>query len=197
MKSTTKLYLINELNTEMYKVGITNNPKQRLKYLQTNNPHELIISNLYDVNTNQIHVERSIHRYFQSRHIRGEWFELPKTDVNRIPYLIERFIKQTPKDSRPQISSGKHQPFHEPMKNVVEKYDQLVKEYKNNPNRPKKNPYGSLRNMVAHKIGMSSGTLGRILIIRNKDPKLLDDINKGILLVSEAYEITKYINNEN
>lgn len=58
---------------DFVKIGQTNNVKQRIKDLQTGNPHELQL--LKTINAD-IKIEVQLHKQFSHLNIRGEWFAL-------------------------------------------------------------------------------------------------------------------------
>jgi hypothetical protein len=66
------------------KIGISKNPKQRLKNLQTGNSNklELIFALQVESNIKSSAVESVIHKYFKGKNlwILGEWFEFQNDD---------------------------------------------------------------------------------------------------------------------
>ena len=66
------------------KIGITKNPKQRIKNLQTGNSNKLNIIFVLKVEPKikSSAVEAVIHKYFKEKHlwIQGEWFEFKDDD---------------------------------------------------------------------------------------------------------------------
>jgi hypothetical protein len=83
------VYLINELDTNNYKIGISKKPAndQRIKNLQTGNRNELIV--IFEIKSNcYTTLEKTLHRAFKYNHLRGEWFELINPDV-----IISEIIK--------------------------------------------------------------------------------------------------------
>lgn len=98
--NTGYVYLINELNTNNYKIGISKNPASegRVKNLQTGNHNELII--IYEIKSKcYTTLEKTLHRAYHHNHLRGEWFELLNPDViiqeitkinNNLEILLEK-----------------------------------------------------------------------------------------------------------
>jgi hypothetical protein len=83
------VYLINELNTNNYKIGISKKPASegRIKNLQTGNHNELVI--IYELKSKCCAtLEKTLHRTFKYEHLRGEWFNLENYDV-----IIKEIIK--------------------------------------------------------------------------------------------------------
>jgi predicted GIY-YIG superfamily endonuclease len=66
------------------KIGITKNPKQRIKNLQTGNSNKLILIFVLKVDDKikSSQVESVIHKYFKEKKIwiLGEWFEFKNDD---------------------------------------------------------------------------------------------------------------------
>lgn len=82
------LYILQNGNTNQYKIGITNNLNRRIMELQTGCPGNLKIVKLYTHYRRDIieKYERVLHKYYTKCGCRirptGEWFELRKTDIN-------------------------------------------------------------------------------------------------------------------
>jgi hypothetical protein len=69
------------------KIGISDNPKRRLKQLQTGNPDKLIL--IDHVNTGSsdeaARVEDMLHKFYSHKRVRGEWFK--GIDINEAKRL--------------------------------------------------------------------------------------------------------------
>jgi hypothetical protein len=73
-----KVYLIRG-NDNRYKIGISVDPRKRLKQLQTGNHDELTIIHTYE-SVNASKIETTLHnRYSHARKI-GEWFDMSLSD---------------------------------------------------------------------------------------------------------------------
>lgn len=87
MKEMQFMYILQNGNTNEYKIGITNNLNKRIGTLQTGCPNELKIIKIYShYNRKQIEkYERALHRYFTKCGCRirknGEWFNLRVPDI--------------------------------------------------------------------------------------------------------------------
>ena len=68
------LYLIENTTNSQIKIGISKNPKRRLKNLQTGNGDRLKLIAQFDV-PNDRHFEKRLHRAFWQFRKHGEWFE--------------------------------------------------------------------------------------------------------------------------
>lgn len=76
------IYLINQQDTELYKIGITKkDPKIRLKELQTGNGNLLVLIK-YFVTEFDFKMERALHLCYRSKLYNSEWFLLTENDIN-------------------------------------------------------------------------------------------------------------------
>lgn len=69
------IYLISN-NLNLYKIGISNNPKRRIKELQTGNDGILFIVNQYYSPKYARQIEKALHNTYSYCKILNEWFEL-------------------------------------------------------------------------------------------------------------------------
>lgn len=82
------LYILQNGNTDQYKIGITNNLNKRLQQLQTGCPFELKVVKIWTHYNRKVieKYERVLHRYFTKCGCRirenGEWFILRVPDIN-------------------------------------------------------------------------------------------------------------------
>lgn len=84
------VYLINILDTNNYKIGISKNVKGRLSTLQNSNPVDMhIVSTCLSRWARRL--EKELHQVFLEKRIRGEWFNLSENDVK---YIINLFDKE-------------------------------------------------------------------------------------------------------
>ena len=80
------LYLMKAENG-LYKIGISTNPKARYASLATG---PIAIGLLWSKEMiTAREVEQELHRHFQAKRIRGEWFELNEQDVEYIRRLAD------------------------------------------------------------------------------------------------------------
>ena len=73
-----KCYIIKDKNTGLYKIGKSNNPKNREKTLQAEKPTYQLIKTF---NKNW---ESLLHKKYKEQRLRGEWFNLSKLQVEYI-----------------------------------------------------------------------------------------------------------------
>lgn len=84
------------LPSHPYKIGITTgtDTRKRLSSVQTGN--WVIINEIwkssYIIRIDQI--EKKLHSHFNHARVSGEWFNLSKKDIKRIPELIETFLAE-------------------------------------------------------------------------------------------------------
>lgn len=69
------VYLISN-NLNQYKIGISKNPKRRIKELQTGNDSNLFIVNQYKSENYYKKIEFTLHNTYKHCNILNEWFEL-------------------------------------------------------------------------------------------------------------------------
>ena len=74
-----KTYLILDTGSNMVKIGKSNDVEKRLGILQIGNPSQLVIKHVFSRD-----IERVLHRYFKSRRVRGEWFDVPCDEIVKL-----------------------------------------------------------------------------------------------------------------
>lgn len=85
-KDKTQLYLIKNVITGLYKIGITNNYEQRIIEVRnaTGCPITLLFLLKFDligIDIGAIWIEHFLHNYFKHKKTFGEWFNLSKKDI--------------------------------------------------------------------------------------------------------------------
>ena len=75
------IYLMKNLETNSYKIGISVDPKKRLKTLQTGSSGELILVESYKSDF-FFKIETSLHNRYRHQRLMGEWFELGPIEVD-------------------------------------------------------------------------------------------------------------------
>jgi len=73
------VYLIRSGGNGYCKIGVSNNPENRRKQLQTSNPYILTLENQYETEFANL-VEKTLHRRYSHYRTNGEWFDLPIED---------------------------------------------------------------------------------------------------------------------
>lgn len=75
------IYLICDRSNNLYKIGVTRkNPENRVHKLQTGNPTQLYIVDLYEYKY-PFRLEKMLHNKFKTKRILNEWFELSDNDI--------------------------------------------------------------------------------------------------------------------
>lgn len=70
------------------KIGVSNNPKERVDQLQTASPYELRV--LGEIHTNEpFTVESHLHEKYSHRKKRGEWYQLTTGERGRLLVLCD------------------------------------------------------------------------------------------------------------
>lgn len=83
------LYLMKDLANGYYKIGISNSPEYREKTLQSEKPTiELISSKEFSNRKIALAFESSIHKSYDNKRLRGEWFEFNQNDVNEMLEIL-------------------------------------------------------------------------------------------------------------
>lgn len=76
------VYLMHDLANGYYKIGISNNPEYRERTLQSEKPTiELIIAKEFPIRRLAEAFEAALHKTYESKRLRGEWFRLDSNDV--------------------------------------------------------------------------------------------------------------------
>ena len=71
-----------DTSTSYYKIGISNNPEYRERTLQSEKPTiEKICAKEYPNRTIAGAIESALHKAYDSKRLRGEWFALDANDV--------------------------------------------------------------------------------------------------------------------
>lgn len=86
----SKIYIIENPEAKVYKIGCSKNPIERLKTLQTGNHVKLNIIFEHDTKHNQL-LETTIHRRYIFNHVNGEWFKFDDNELEQVKRaIIER-----------------------------------------------------------------------------------------------------------
>ena len=86
---TCYVYLMVDTANSFYKIGISNSPNYREKTLQSEKPTiELICSKSFINRKIALTIEQSLHSNYNSKRIRGEWFDLNANDIEDIKSIL-------------------------------------------------------------------------------------------------------------
>ena len=77
------IYLAQAEGTDIFKIGYTSkrSPDQRIKSLQSSCPYTL---NVFDCFPGSNQLEKKIHTFYESKKLKGEWFRLAASDLQKI-----------------------------------------------------------------------------------------------------------------
>lgn len=88
-----KVYLMNMLGTDFYKIGYTARPiSKRLSEVQVGCPTQVIVEDTYESDNAQ-KIECAMHNKFKAYKSSGEWFELPRREARKFVRSCELFEK--------------------------------------------------------------------------------------------------------
>ena len=76
--SNKKTYIMKDNHNGLYKIGFSKNPKIREKTLQSEKPSIEMVK-IWDKD-----IEKHLHKIYDNNRVRGEWFNLNKTQVHYI-----------------------------------------------------------------------------------------------------------------
>lgn len=86
------VYLINQSDSSLYKIGLSENPNKRRKQLQTANGVQLDLIKQFKTEFG-FKLEKSLHRHFKPKQTIGEFFDLEDKDVSEFETICERIEK--------------------------------------------------------------------------------------------------------
>jgi len=98
MDNSGFVYIIKEEDTNKYKIGKSNNLKNRFNVFGVKLPFEFEV--IHVIHCDDYHrAETAFHNLFKNRHANGEWYELSQIEVDwlkigRYPYEIQRYVKR-------------------------------------------------------------------------------------------------------
>ena len=83
------VYLMHDLKTNFYKIGISNSPTYREKTLQSEKPTIILIRSKRFPNRKIAEIlEKTLHNTYINKRIRGEWFALDLEDITDISHIL-------------------------------------------------------------------------------------------------------------
>lgn len=86
-----KIYLIQESQTQLFKIGITKKDvKERVKELQIGNASTLSVIHEFPTNYN-FKLEKAMHAHFKPKKVNSEWFELTFDDVKEFLNTCKKY----------------------------------------------------------------------------------------------------------
>jgi hypothetical protein len=88
------------------KIGMGENPRNRLRGLQTGNPNKLVLAHHFWVPTRTLarHFERSFHVVMERHAMIGEWFDMkPALALATLGMALDHFIEEKIQDATPDM----------------------------------------------------------------------------------------------
>jgi len=81
------IYIVHCKDSANYKIGKSTQPTYRVKSHQTSCPYELELE--YHISVlNMTDVEHVVHGLYESKRVRGEWYELSEDDIEQIKAVL-------------------------------------------------------------------------------------------------------------
>ena len=84
-----QVYLIQLENSELFKIGYSKNPSERLRALQTANGGRLELIEAIETDFGY-KLEKHLHRHYSLKRKIGEWFELNEEEVLRFKEICKK-----------------------------------------------------------------------------------------------------------
>ncbi len=79
------VYIMKDESNGSHKIGISNKPEYREKTLQSDKPYiTLLQAKEFPSRTIARAFESALHKTYESKHLRGEWFDLSEDEVNEV-----------------------------------------------------------------------------------------------------------------
>lgn len=96
------VYIISFQHSDLFKIGITKNIRQRMKQFDTANPFEFYLHEFFPTEHCRS-LERELHKLYKSKRYKNEWFKLTEDELRNVcnharnfiglpPYLSEAFL---------------------------------------------------------------------------------------------------------
>ena len=98
MGKLSNLYVMqNQTFKTVCKIGLSNNPINRLVQIQSGNHHEIRLVIVYmEIDHEILKVEKQLHRKFKGQNIINEWFKLTSKDLKEISDLLYNYYALVP-----------------------------------------------------------------------------------------------------
>lgn len=111
-----RVYLIGSPDSPLVKIGWSDNPKRRLRNLQSGSPVPLRLLAVYEGGH---YVEAELHRRFADKRVHGEWFDLGPDPVAVVGPFAK--VAQVDQEQRAGLRQPKHELRydHLPLSDVI------------------------------------------------------------------------------
>lgn len=178
------LYIFKALNNPIYKIGVSDNVIARLETIKTMSPIEVTIYDVYRDLKDAMRVEKLLHKRFVKERSHGEWFILNGEQVIKLKDIITEY------DSSSKVKINKRKLTKEydiSFKSLIDGYFSLLEsgEFKFETDSKRKRP------LIAERLGISDGNLGRLIRIHKSNPNLIDEMDKKNITINFAYQSIK------
>lgn len=84
------LYIIKIVDSNLYKIGVSNNPKRRIRDISGHLPYDIEVKYCAK-HPHTYNLEEMIHDNFREQELRHEWFELSSIDLIAINNTLKDF----------------------------------------------------------------------------------------------------------
>jgi Meiotically up-regulated gene 113 len=84
------VYLLNAVETDIYKIGFSKNVIKRVNSLKSSSPIDISIYKIYKC-YKAYYVEQELHKLFIDKRVNNEWFRLDAQDLNKADGFIRDF----------------------------------------------------------------------------------------------------------
>jgi hypothetical protein len=178
------LYIFKAKNIPIYKIGISNNVPARLETVKTMSPIPIMICDIFKELKDAMRVEKLVHKHLNEYRTHGEWFQLTDKQVKNLKGIIFEY------DISSKVKKEKRSPtkiYNIPFKTLIGEYLRLMEdgEFTFETDNKRKRP------LIAERLGISDGNLGRLISVHNSNPKLIDEMDKGNISINSAYQSVK------
>jgi hypothetical protein len=180
------LYIIKVKDFDHYKIGVSKYPKIRLGLLQSSNSFELELIREFE-NEDEIRLERTIHKFFDHKRIRYEWFKLNLDDIRQIDEMTFNYVSPIKRSSlKSEIRKSKSN-----YSSLINKIYELIDEHRIGQGKydfTRENGFGGDTMMiVANILKISASNIRRLIKIHETKPELIKSIDDGELSINGAF----------
>ena len=91
------IYITGSTETNIYKIGLSSNPDQRVKNINGSSNQKNDYQKIYEVHNMNLS-EKSLHLKYKEQRLNGEWFKLNQEDLDWIEENAETFCHDSYKD---------------------------------------------------------------------------------------------------
>ena len=101
------VYVINQVGTDNYKIGISTNYSERLNLFNVKLPFEIAETAVYETD-DFLEKEKELHEFFSDKRLNGsEFFELSEDDLEEIPKIIYDEVEVEDADDNDIVEQAK------------------------------------------------------------------------------------------